>query len=374
MSVSFQDFDDDGVVNYEVKPVNDEDSSSVIVSAGRLQELKRREEELMELLAALRQEKSAEILTQPLTIGVVGFGNFGQFLSSTFVKHGRVIGMSRTDYTEAAEALGAEYISISDAADFFRQVDVVLLAVSIKSFEATLRNLAPHIQNDMTRRNFAGIQGPLFVDVLSVKEHPRKLMLDILPPECDILCTHPMFGPISGANGWNNLKFIYEKTRVNKKLLDSPDGDDEEGEKKPALSKLSRMTMRSITHTHCEDEPDATIKGMDRMERFLSIWEAEGCEMTALSCQDHDEHAAKSQFITHLMGRVLGAQGLAPTPVDTKGFESVLALVDSTSSDSYDLFYGLYKYNQYSLDTIFDLRKAMDNVVENLRQHERSER
>ena len=41
----------------------------------------------------------------------------------------------------------------------------------------------------------------LFVDVLSVKEFPKSLLLRELPPECDILCTHPMFGPDSGAVG-----------------------------------------------------------------------------------------------------------------------------------------------------------------------------
>lgn len=39
----------------------------------------------------------------------------------------------------------------------------------------------------------------LFVDVLSVKEFPKRLLLRALPPEVDILCTHPMFGPDSGA-------------------------------------------------------------------------------------------------------------------------------------------------------------------------------
>lgn len=39
----------------------------------------------------------------------------------------------------------------------------------------------------------------LFVDVLSVKEFPKRLLLRELPPEVDILCTHPMFGPDSGA-------------------------------------------------------------------------------------------------------------------------------------------------------------------------------
>ena len=37
--------------------------------------------------------------------------------------------------------------------------------------------------------------------------------------------------------------------------------------------------------------------------------------MVSMSCSEHDEFTANSQFITHLMGRILGAQGLRATPV-----------------------------------------------------------
>ena len=29
-----------------------------------------------------------------------------------------------------------------------------------------------------------------------------------------MLCTHPMFGPESGKNGWKDLAFMYDKVRV----------------------------------------------------------------------------------------------------------------------------------------------------------------
>lgn len=95
--------------------------------------------------------------------------------------------------------------------------------------------------------------------------------------------------------------------------------------------------------------------------------------MVPMSCRDHDSYAANSQFITHLMGRILGAQGLSKTPIDTSGFQSVLKLVDSTTADSFDLFYGLYKYNDNSMDTIVNLRDAMDDVVKNLKAMEADE-
>ena len=96
--------------------------------------------------------------------------------------------------------------------------------------------------------------------------------------------------------------------------------------------------------------------------------------MAPMSCKAHDEYAANSQFITHLMGRILGKQGLSMTPIDTKGFESVLQLIDSTTADSFDLFYGLYKYNiKNSRATIAELKSAMDNVVDRLKTLEQEE-
>ncbi len=34
------------------------------------------------------------------------------------------------------------------------------------------------------------------------------------PPQVDILCTHPMFGPDSGKASWKGLKFMYERVRI----------------------------------------------------------------------------------------------------------------------------------------------------------------
>ena len=343
--------------------------NSNIPKAGRLEELKQQEIELSRKLAAIRLEKLKALRSKPLTIGIVGFGRFGQFIAQTFAKHGRVVVTSRTDYSDIATGMGVTFVPLQSSNDFFNHdLDVLIVAVSILSFESTVKKLVQPLQNYIWRSN----KGPLVVDVLSVKEHARSVMLHYLPEECDILCTHPMFGPDSGRNGWHNLNFVFERTRVDKVVFD------------PTATTMGRIssslplsTSRNETfvdefgkfHSVHEDS-EAHVESMDRIERFLSIWEEEGCSMVPMSCKDHDEYAANSQFITHLMGRILGAQGLSETPIDTKGFQSVLRLVDSTTADSFDLFYGLYKYNQNSMETIRQLQVAMEDVVQNLRQVE----
>ena len=153
---------------------------------GRLEELKKQEAKLARQLAVLRKEKLSALRSRPLTIGVVGFGRFGQFIARTFAKHGRVVVTSRSDYTDIANGMGVTYVPLSDPEAFLEEgLDVIVLAVSILSFDSTVQKLAPQIQKYLDEKASQGglLRGPLVVDVLSVKEHPRQTLLDSLPPE-----------------------------------------------------------------------------------------------------------------------------------------------------------------------------------------------
>ena len=114
-----------------------------------------------------------------------------------------------------------------------------------------------------------------------------------------------MFGPDSGRGSWSGLPLVFDKVRVGK----------------------SASRQR-------------------RAEAFLRFFEKEGCRMVEMACEEHDRLSAGTQFVTHTVGRVLGGMQLAPTPIDTRGYESLLSLVDNTAHDSFDLYYGLFMYNQ----------------------------
>lgn len=64
-----------------------------------------------------------------------------------------------------------------------------------------------------------------------------------------------------------------------------------------------------------------------------------------MTCEEHDRQAASTQFVTHTVGRMLGAMELTSTEINTKGFEALLQLVENTNHDSFDLYYGLFLYN-----------------------------
>lgn len=342
-----------------------EGTPSEVPSAGELERLKEEEARLAAMLASVRQQKLTVLRSRPLTVGVIGFGTFGQFMGKHFTKYANVIGTSRSDYTQIAHEMGAKYIPLSNLESFVmeEELDVIVVAVSIVSFEDTVKNMVPFLKKRIATKGAGSC--PLIVDVLSVKEHARNVLLEHLPEECDILCTHPMFGPDSAKRGWQGQTFVYERTRINKVIPDPSTF----GPLHRSDSDNEFLDEKGVTHDVHENS-EAHVMGMDRIERFLSIWEEEGCHMVSMSCKDHDSYAANSQFITHLMGRILGAQKLKPTPIDTKGFQNVLKLVETTNADSFDLFFGLYKFNRNSMDIIVKLKEAMDDVVGRLLEKE----
>eukprot|EP00192_Tetraselmis_astigmatica_P010924 CAMPEP_0117655248 /NCGR_PEP_ID=MMETSP0804-20121206/4180_1 /TAXON_ID=1074897 /ORGANISM="Tetraselmis astigmatica, Strain CCMP880" /LENGTH=344 /DNA_ID=CAMNT_0005461591 /DNA_START=48 /DNA_END=1082 /DNA_ORIENTATION=+ len=250
-----------------------------------------------------------------LKIGIVGFGNFGQFLAKRFISHGhKLIATSRGDYNTVAVALGVRFFP--DIDDFCEEhPDVVILSTSIISTESALKAIPFQRLKRST----------LFVDVLSVKEFPKRLFLNTLPREFDILCLHPMFGPDSGRNQWTDLPLMYDRVRI---------------------SGSPRRVQAANT--------------------LLSIFEAEGCRMVEMTCEEHDRQAASTQFITHTVGRMLGEMGLSSTTINTKGYESLLSLVNNTANDSFDLYYGLFMYNQNATQELQRLEQAFDKIRQGL--------
>lgn len=75
-----------------------------------------------------------------LTIAIVGFGNFGQFLAKRYATLGhRVIGTSRRDYSDAAAAINCEFFPTNDAL-MDQNPHVVVFCTSIISLHSVLTN------------------------------------------------------------------------------------------------------------------------------------------------------------------------------------------------------------------------------------------
>nr|XP_043631172.1 arogenate dehydrogenase 2, chloroplastic-like [Erigeron canadensis] len=245
--------------------------------------------------------------TRSLKIGIIGFGPFAQFLAKTMIKQGHLINAtSRSDYSEISGHLGVHFFR--DMEEFMGlEHDVILICTSIMSLSEVVKSIPFHCLQRQT----------LFADVLSVKEHPKQVLLQEVPEDYDLVCTHPMFGPESGKCGWNNLTFMYERVRVRDEALCSS---------------------------------------------FLAIFECEGCKMLETTCEDHDRLAAESQFIAHTIGRVLSEMQIKNTPIDTKGFEKLVQVKESTENDSFDLYSGLFIHNRFAKQQMNSLESALQRV------------
>ena len=183
-----------------------------------------------------------------LKIAIIGFGNYGQYLAKTLVAQGHtVLVHSRSDHSQCAQKVRVSFfLNPNDLCE--QHPNVILLSISIISTEQVLKSLPLQRLKRST----------LFVDVLFVKEFAKNLLLDVLPPNFDIICSHPMSGPQSAKQSWDNIFFVYEKVRIGNES-----------------SRIQR----------CKD--------------FLTIFEREGCKMVEMSCQEHNKLVAESQFMTH---------------------------------------------------------------------------
>ena len=108
-----------------------------------------------------------------MNIGILGFGRFGQFLAKTFSKYHKVFAHSRSDYTSIANENDIIFYKSID--DFFNEkIDIIVISVSINSFESYLISLEKYYKK---------MENTLIVDVLSVKVYAEKMIKKYIPLE-----------------------------------------------------------------------------------------------------------------------------------------------------------------------------------------------
>ena len=164
--------------------------------------------------------------------------------------------------------------------------DTIFIAVPIRDFEDLVINISSKIQS-----------GKTIIDVCSVKVFPKQVMIDNLPVETDIIATHPLFGPDS--------------------LKDSG----------------SVMTMEAVRDSS------------ERYNFWKNYFESQNITIEEISAEDHDMMAARSQGLTHFVGRVIDDFGTNQTRIDTEGYKALHKLVSQTCNDTWDLFEDIQNYD-----------------------------
>jgi len=236
-----------------------------------------------------------------MEIGVYGLGRFGGFWASQLAAFHTVFGWSRSK--DRPTPPGVLRVSEKECL----AAPVVMLCVAISAMEEVLERIAGRLR-----------PGTLVMDTCSVKVYPASLMLRLLPPEIEILATHPMFGPDSGVGGIASLPMVFSPLRV--------------------------------------DESTARF--------WRANFKAMGLKVIDMDPRQHDEEAAFSQGITHFIGRVLGELRLNPSMIGTAAYRDLLEIVRQTCNDPWDLFVDLQRFNPHTAAMRSRLRSAINLMLD----------
>jgi prephenate dehydrogenase len=183
---------------------------------------------------------------------------------------------------------------------------VVIPSVPVQNMEEVLERLVPHLR-----------PGALVADVSSVKTVPVDLMKRILPAECDILATHPLFGPQSGAAGISGLSMVVWPVRL----------DDNR---------------------------------MSGVRTFLTT--VLGLEVSEISPAEHDQEMAYVQALTFFLGKALGEIDIPDTPLKTKTYQHLLDVKRIVEGDTPELFETIQQFNPYASGVRELFTKRLDEI------------
>lgn len=194
-------------------------------------------------------------------------------------------------------------VEITDMETVLREKSI-FVAVPIRAFKEVILDIAPRVSGQTT-----------ILDVCSVKVYPVTVMVEALPDETGIIGTHPLFGPDS---------------------ISMPDG---------------LTIMMNATRDH-----------YDMFSFWKEYFESKAIKVVEMTPEEHDRLAARTQGVTHFIGRVLKEARVKSTEIDTLGFRELLHVIDQTCHDSWELFTDLQNFNPYTLQIIERLESAIETV------------
>jgi len=219
-------------------------------------------------------------------IGIIGFGQFGQFMAQYLALFFDVSVYDAIDRQIEAEQAGTKWRQFETTASR----EIVIFAVPLDSLETVLRRALPFLRKDA-----------LCLDVCSVKMKPLRLMREILPETVEIVGTHPLFGPQSGREGIAGMRVALCPLRTNK----------------------SEQIKRFLTD-------DLKLKVFEK------------------SPEEHDREMAHVQALTHFVARALDELHVVDSELATVSYEELMRAARLVSEDSWELFKTIQNGNPFA--------------------------
>lgn len=237
------------------------------------------------------------------SIGIVGYGDFTKLMLEYLAPYADIVVSSRTN-GEGDAGFGARFGSNQEV---LKQPIII-----------------PSIPSQFFRDFFSTHQGlvnpeAVVIDVCSVKTKPLQALEELLPQSCQIIGTHPLFGPASVQknSGLDGLRCVVSRVRAS-------------------------------------DETYDTLSSFLGNELKLEV-----IEKTA---EEHDKDMAYVQGLSHYIARVMSIMDIPDTRLSTLAYDDLMDMKKIQGTDSWELFESIMKENPYA----FAINKAFKEGIQEL--------
>ncbi len=235
-----------------------------------------------------------------MDIGVYGLGRFGQF----WVKFLMDMGHDVAAYNRSPREVNP-CICLASLEEIC-QKDVLFLCTAISSMPLVAAEICDMLADDT-----------LVLDTCSVKLYPLEELEKGLSRGQPVLGTHPMFGPDSADKGVAGLPIV-----------------------------ISSWSERAGQYAYWE-------------RQFSSA----GLKTIRMSAEEHDREAARTQGVTHFIGRLLSRMGLGASEIATLGYTKILEIMQQTCHDPWQLFMDLQRFNPYTAEVRNQIGKSFEYIT-----------
>lgn len=222
-----------------------------------------------------------------MTIGIIGAGRFGSLLQKHLSK----------DHTIHMFDKGDEMSLLSSCQLIIYAVPNLVLPEVVEETKQLISSSA------------------IIMDVGSVKVMPCKILREVFSN--NVLGTHPLFGPDSAGESWQDHKMVFCRIRI----------DD------------------------------------DRYQQVKELFTSRGVQAIECSPDEHDAMMAKTQALVHYIGRAL--TGIDEQEIATPDYANLLRMMEKVTNDTWELFFDMQNLNPYAEQE----RKKLLNQLNNLEQN-----